>query len=396
MASGTRRWRRVWMVSLAMAILIGFFTRDLWWPSSEDQPSGPTKLDLKSYDGVIQLAKAGPEEPGSPAEYWKRTLTAAGTPFTPPAAYQPYVPPRLPSSACVAPANGGKNNAFHCPKDHTVSWHDEWFRSLHNDVGPYAPLMVLAHEWGHHISSLRGRHTVFDKQEELQADCFAGMYSRYAFAKLNLPLLELRTIAHRLLKSGDKYGTRATWFAPGVHGKWWERTGAFSLGFFARRLKLCETYQQVGSKHIASIGQYPMAVAPDTRIDAIDPDRVRLRSGRGQAHVGFLQTRPPVAPSNAFKQLRDKFFFIDGASDVRSRFLQSHTKTPGMVRYERRYVDPDGGRVTLHGVLAMISLREGRYIGLDTFEEGQAPPADAESWRPMEEYLETLKSGIRR
>jgi|SRR5215216_1203266 hypothetical protein len=386
-----KKWRRVRIVFLAVAILIGFFTRDLWWPSAEAQPS----LVLESYDGVIRLAKAGPEEPGSPAEYWKRTLTVAGTVFEKPADYQPYVPYRLPPSACDPPSDGGESNAFYCHLDHKVSWDDGWFRSLYKDIGPSAPLMVLAHEWGHHVSSLRGGHAVFSKQEELQADCFAGMYSRYAFAKLNLPLLELRTIARKLFRLGDKYGTRDTWFEPGRHGKWWERTGAFSMGFFARHLNVCEIYQQLGSKHVASIGRYPMAVAPGTQIDIIDPDRVRLRSSRGQAHVGFLQTEPPVAPSDAFEQLRNKFLFIDGASDMRSTFLQSPTETLGQHRYERTYVDPDGGRVTLHGVLAMIDLGEGGYIGLDTFKEGPAPPAaDAESWRPMEEYLQALNSGI--
>lgn len=82
---------------------------------------------------------------------------------------------------------------FYCPADESIYVDTAFFETLRRDFdatgGPLAQMYVLAHEWGHHISNLIGSMDLAGRGSgpdsgsvrlELQADCFAGAWTRSA------------------------------------------------------------------------------------------------------------------------------------------------------------------------------------------------------------------------
>ena len=65
-----------------------------------------------------------------------------------------------------------------------VTINEPFLRKIHSE-GDFGALIILAHEWGHHIENLLGRNTTTEDQtrytiqDELAADCFAGVWTYY-------------------------------------------------------------------------------------------------------------------------------------------------------------------------------------------------------------------------
>jgi predicted metalloprotease len=100
-------------------------------------------------------------------------------------------------SGQVSTRCGGASSAvgpFYCPADQQVYLDTTFFRDmlqgqLGGQGGDFAEAYVLAHEYGHHIQNLLGTMGRVRTQQgptsdavrlELQADCYAGMWSRFA------------------------------------------------------------------------------------------------------------------------------------------------------------------------------------------------------------------------
>jgi predicted metalloprotease len=96
---------------------------------------------------------------------------------------------------------------FYCPADATIYLQKEFMVSAGEQAGaqgPYSGVIVLAHEWGHHVQSLLGiddafladQESVFGDanavsvRNELMADCFAGWWSAQAFVSEQFPIEE--------------------------------------------------------------------------------------------------------------------------------------------------------------------------------------------------------------
>jgi uncharacterized protein len=113
-----------------------------------------------------------------------------------------YVPPKLVLYRDQMPSACGSANSavgpFYCPLDHKVYLDLGFFQQLSDEFeapGQFAQAYVIAHEVGHHVQNLLGiLPKVHAAQErlseaqanqlsvrlELQADCFAGVWARYA------------------------------------------------------------------------------------------------------------------------------------------------------------------------------------------------------------------------
>jgi predicted metalloprotease len=119
-----------------------------------------------------------------------------------------YVEPKLTLfSGSVNTACGGASAAvgpFYCPSDQKVYLDVAFFQQLQDELhssGDFARAYVIAHEIGHHVQKLTG---VFDKvdqarrrgapmdgadglsvRQELQADCYAGVWANHSQQSLN-------------------------------------------------------------------------------------------------------------------------------------------------------------------------------------------------------------------
>jgi predicted metalloprotease len=111
---------------------------------------------------------------------------------------------------------------FYCSESSTVyyplSWSDPSGRTP-AEIGDFAVAVILAHEVEHHVQNMTGAFAdpnVCTIQFELQADCFAGLWSRSVYEE---GLLEPGDIGESLqiaANAADLLGTPAE--DPNAHG----------------------------------------------------------------------------------------------------------------------------------------------------------------------------------
>ena len=156
--------------------------------------------DSARYDGCTtgQDANDHPDTCGvvavenSLVDYWNTTLSqqAPGTAFKPESAVVTF---RGSTSTGCGQASS-EMGPFYCPNDQTIYFdptffHDILQQQLHGPSGAFVEPYVIGHEFGHHIQNLLGTMRKVKTQQgpnsdsvrlELQADCYAGMWTRSA------------------------------------------------------------------------------------------------------------------------------------------------------------------------------------------------------------------------
>jgi len=154
---------------------------------------------------------------------------------------------------------------FYCSADHKVYIDLSFYQDLkdrHKAPGDFAQAYVIAHEVGHHVQALLGISKKVRKakqglskakvnqlsvRQELQADCFAGVWAHHA--KTSRDLLEQGDVEEglvaasaigddRLQKQAKGYVTPESF----THGSSKQRVKWFKLGFAKGNIKSCNTY----------------------------------------------------------------------------------------------------------------------------------------------------------
>ena len=168
------------------------------------------------------------------------------------------------SSGC-GPANSGMG-PFYCPSDHKVYVDLSFFTELkrkHGAGGDFAQAYVLAHEVGHHIQNMEGTLDKVQRAKqqvrgsddnklqvmvELQADCYAGVWTNHAQKQFNiLEQGDLEEALNAAFKIGDdSLQKQAQGFAiphTFTHGTSKQRVEWFSRGVRSGLLKDCNTFK---------------------------------------------------------------------------------------------------------------------------------------------------------
>lgn len=153
---------------------------------------------------------------------------------------------------------------FYCPADYKVyidlSFYNDMKRNL-GGGGDFAQGYVIAHEVGHHIQNLLGinqkvreaQSRVSQKQanqlsvkQELQADCFAGIWGKYAKDKGLMEVGDFESAMNTASAIGDdrlqqQNGGRVV---PDsfTHGTSKERQSWFNKGFTTGSIQACNTF----------------------------------------------------------------------------------------------------------------------------------------------------------
>ncbi|WP_029132723.1 neutral zinc metallopeptidase [Sedimenticola selenatireducens] len=154
---------------------------------------------------------------------------------------------------------------FYCPSDQKVYIDLSFYNDLKNRFkapGDFAQAYVIAHEVGHHVQTLLGisnkvhqakrslSQTEANKlsvRQELQADCFAGIWAHHADRSRQLleqgDAEEALTAASaigddRLQKQSQGHVTPDSF----THGRSTQRVAWFNKGFRSGTLKECDTF----------------------------------------------------------------------------------------------------------------------------------------------------------
>jgi len=134
----------------------------------------------------------------------------------------------------TTPYQDVKGNAFYCASGDFVAWDEQvLFSKLRRQFGEFAVALVLAHEWGHAIQARTDNQLGATVYIEMQADCFAGAWTRHiANAKntsLRLGSGDLDTALGGYLVFRDPVGTDGG--QSGAHGNAFDRVSAFQDGY---------------------------------------------------------------------------------------------------------------------------------------------------------------------
>ena len=130
-------------------------------------------------------------------------------------------------------------NAFYCS---TVAWDaEQLLPSLQENFGDFAIPVVMPHEWGHAVQA-RSNFTARTVTSELQADCFAGAWSKHAQDNgvFDVNAADLDSALAGVLDLRDSPGTSK--IDPNAHGSGFDRVSSFQDGF-DNGLSRCEEYR---------------------------------------------------------------------------------------------------------------------------------------------------------
>jgi predicted metalloprotease len=143
------RRRCSWFLVLALvAILLAPETGGAW------QDGTPAAQGYRGVDSPQGYRGAFADLVGEIDAFWSATFETAGVAYASPGV---IVVDRPMETACgfVEPVP----NAFYCPLDRTVYLVPQFLVDQEAAFGDYAPIAVLAHEWGHHVQALLGIRT---------------------------------------------------------------------------------------------------------------------------------------------------------------------------------------------------------------------------------------------
>jgi uncharacterized protein len=156
-------------------------------------------------------------------KFWTMTARDNGLTYTSPKV-RLFQAGDLVMSPCGNEIVGGH---MYCPQNSTIyldlsAKSDASFARLWWQDRDFSVVAIVAHEWGHHVQRqlglMQGGRSV--RQIELQADCMAGLYARYAELTGKLDPGDLEEGVTIALESGDP-----------SHGTGRERSQSFMVGY---------------------------------------------------------------------------------------------------------------------------------------------------------------------
>ena len=147
---------------------------------------------------------------------------------------------------------------FYCPPDEKayidLSFYDD-LRARFGAPGDFAQAYVIAHEFGHHVQNLlgidedvrrKGGGNDLSVRQELQADCFAGVWAKHSSAKLAIDTSDIEEAMNAAAAIGDdrlqKMSGRAVDPRSFTHGSSAQRVRWFQRGQQEGTLAACDTF----------------------------------------------------------------------------------------------------------------------------------------------------------
>ncbi|MDX6248843.1 MAG: hypothetical protein QOF10_2203 [Kribbellaceae bacterium] len=224
---------RPWPLLVVVAALIAVIAVIAIRRPDQQQPATELSIGREAMD-PIQVANAAEQ---SVVTYWTHELPSVyGKEYKPLAGgFQPKTPnsPPFECGGRRQTYNDLRGNAFYCPANDFIAYDAaDLFPRLSRQFGAISPAIVLAHEMGHAIQARAGVQAP-SVVRELQADCFAGSWTKYAETSKDdsVALADgaLDSAIAAILTLRDQPGNPAT--APQAHGLGFDRVNAFQTGY---------------------------------------------------------------------------------------------------------------------------------------------------------------------
>jgi predicted metalloprotease len=383
-ATSSRLRRRSVLLAVLIALIAGCGGDDGGGNSDAD---GTTEPD--HYAEIVELAKADIDE------FWSGEL---GAQYQSPTAFHPYDPARPPEIACD-PSNW-EGNAFYCPPDSTISWDETWLRDgvvTFSEIQDMVPLTILAHEWGHHIQNLVGSGAL-DVQQELQADCYAGLYVDYADSRSTRITLEPGDVSEAmaaLFTIADDEFHQGNWYAEGAHGDGPARRLAYARGWITADRSFCTDYDNYELREPATVGTFTLSLPPNSTVETSDRGIVSIESHdltlqvQGRELTGMAAEAMPTYAREWFGE--DAQWETIGAAEDFGAVPAG--MTAATQRYQQLFTDEEGVEQTVHGALFLLVDGSGNAVGFDVWRGGPAPADNAE-WEELGDFLYSSVFGL--
>ena len=169
--------------------------------------------------------------------FWAEQFDLAGRAYAPPAGVVAIEGPLVTGCGRADPATAA---AFYCVLDETIYYAAD-FRAALETIGDFGWIVVVAHEWAHHVQFQLGidlgpmvgqNRQVGDLapiQLEQQADCLAGAYSLDAEGNGWLDESDVPEAIEVTMLAGDPIGTPFN--DPFAHGTGADRVASFNDGY---------------------------------------------------------------------------------------------------------------------------------------------------------------------
>jgi predicted metalloprotease len=188
-------------------------------------------------------------------EFWSDTFAASGEPFDP-ASLVIFDAPTDTGGCGVGQPQAGP---FYCPPSQKMFIDFGFYEQLEDQLGfdgDFAMAYVIAHEYGHHVQNLLGINAQVREQQqgasqaeanalsvkmELQADCFAGVWAKNAYERLEAGDLEEAIDAAEAVGDDAIQGSNANQESF-THGSSAERKQWFTTGFETGDPSSCDTF----------------------------------------------------------------------------------------------------------------------------------------------------------
>ncbi len=212
-----------------------------------EQPLVVNQEDTSQFEGADAYETFASTVLGATTDYWNEAFSAQGKTYTPPK----FVLFREATRSGCGGALAAAGPHF-CPTDSTIYLDERFFEELQSRFGAHggdvAEAYVIAHEVGHHVQNelgildLSGRNEA-SVQQELQADCFAGLWAGRMQASGIFEENEFTEALNAAAAVGDDNiqkqtsGTvqRETW----THGSSEDRVAALERGYTGNGIESC-------------------------------------------------------------------------------------------------------------------------------------------------------------
>jgi hypothetical protein len=247
---------------------------------------GPTDAGAETIADIIALSYA--DLVAYWCAHWSEGYPAVAYTSPPPVGTYDSSLAEIPDASCFDPTSDPirfRLNAFYCYGDQSISYDVVMADQELRDIGDFAVVGTVAHEWGHHLQNLIFRQPsdaqipIFSIESELQADCFAGIYTHGAGEAGTFPVsvADIEEAAVGFYQSGSAadYG----WFEPVYHGTPEERHTAFMHGHDADGVRACEAYAIYMEELTVRDGPYAIGVLAGSQAETDAAGRFAIVGG---------------------------------------------------------------------------------------------------------------------